>query len=274
MASRFLVRDRDQFSGGFDVTDTTSGTTTTLQYNYTGTTTAGTATTWDFAPLCEQEEVDQQGFNNFRTQLHQDDNFVEGQIRWNNRLEQYHQHSQGNGWTSSGLHNFTWSSSDTTGSYWITSDVGYWHNREPTFMNRLIYQLEYVIPHQTILKTDKLIRPLRKLSKWLNLNPTAEDHQRRLAEESSIELLKGWLKPKEFKALMDLGELEIHAEDVVYIVKKNPHEEIIRKKDGKEEKFCIIPTKMGWATGDILLSKILMLKTDPAEMERVAIKRS
>lgn len=275
MPSRYIVND-DRISG-YNVTDITDGTSYQIRYNFTGSANATTATTWQFAPIDEQWEVEPDKAERFRRRLHQDDQFIGNQIIWNSRLNQLHQYREDNSWTtwtSSGLTCTTASGTDTAGTWWLTSDVGYWHNKEPTLKNRIIYQVTEVIPRAVFKKPlTPITRPVGNLIRKLKLNPTAEQHQRRLAERKSMKLLKGWLDPHEFKSLMERGELEIFAEDVVYIVKKDPGATVSRKKNGKQAEFCMIPTKMGWATGDILLSKILMLKANPEEFERVAIKR-
>jgi len=114
----------------------------------------------------------------------------------------------------------------------------------------------------------------RSINKHLKLNRSGEEIQREYANKKSMKLLERWLEEDEFNKLMERGELEIFAGDVVYIVKKNPGATVIKKtKDGKEKHFCVITKEMGYAAGDVLLTKILLLKTDPKRFEEIAIQR-
>lgn len=264
----WLVQDNDDHWDGFTATSTSTGQRFQIRYNWTGTTGTNTATTWDFAPLCEQREVEPDNYEQFRDRLHTDDSFVGRQVLWNQRLDRFHQRGHGNGWQQHGLHMYTASGTDTAGTWWISSDVDYWHNKEPTRRNRIEYQLKVIIPHMIGVKTKKVFKSYRKIKKWWKSREMLK------AEKKSMELMEKWLEPHEIKGLMERGELEIFFEDVTYIVKKNPHETVTRVKDGKKSEFCIIPSKQGYASGDVLLSKILLIKTNPKRFEEIAIKRT
>lgn len=260
-------------NGRFTAVNGTTGDSQRIMFNYTGSTDSTTATTWDFAPVDEQQEVEPDQFNNFRLRLHKDQDFLEGQIKWNRRLDRWHEATRNTG-TNRNLHCTSGACTDSGETFWITSDISRFHHGELPWTARHMPYLWNIHSKGEFL-IDKIDRKVRGFVKWLLPNTPGEVFEKRLKEQKSMELLEKWLEPKEITALMELGELEIHAEDVVYIVEKNPGATIRKRyKDGKEESFCIIPTSMGWASGDILLSKILMCKAIPEEMEKVAIRRS
>jgi len=94
------------------------------------------------------------------------------------------------------------------------------------------------------------------------------------ANKKSMELLKEWLSEAEYNYLMERGELEIPSQihdDEIYIIKKAAYEKVIKKKAGKTvSKHCLI-TKGHFPDGDVLLTKILLLKTNEKEFLEKAI---
>lgn len=262
---RYAVTE-DQF-GRFTAEDTATGTLQELHFNYTGTANSTTATTWQFAPLDEQRECDGVGFNTFRSRIHDDDQFVANQFKWNRRLDQWHGSTTSTG-TNQTLHLTSGACTDATGTYWITSDVARFHSGVLPWSAKHMPYLWNVYCNLQRARTPKLIK---RFTKWLLPNPTGEEIQKKIAEKKGMELLKGWLEPGEFDQIVKRGELEIFAEDAVYIVKNDPYEMVIKKnKDGSKRKFCVVPKQMGYCKGDILLSKIMMIKTDPENFEQVA----
>ncbi len=269
--NRFFVNENE--NGVFTVTDTTTSATQTINYNYVGNS-SNAATTWDFAPLVEQKECDENGYLQFRNRMHgNDEQFIGRQMLWNRRLDVFHEQEirykngtsvtgtfDWNTRTGSSLSTNTFTSSDTNGTFWLTSDVTTYSKGIPWIAKK------YPRLARGYLNAKK---KFKKLSKILNLNESGENRAHRLKEKNGMKLLKGWLDEKEFTQIMKRGELEIFAEDAVYIVKKNPMATVIKKdKNGNKESFCLIPKNMGYATGDILLAKILMLKTDPKNFEK------
>lgn len=267
--SRWRIQDGGSWRDGFTVTDVTSGATTNIDYAFLGTNTTSSAT-WDFAPLGEMQEVDWQQFSEFRQRLHQDDNFVSQQVMMNRRQRIWHDQTMGSGTTFAGLHHVWRECLDTTDGqrFWITSDVRYGRN-VPPMLARLHYRI------------DPLFRQIRwatrrykeRINKILKLNRSPEEILAEAAQRKSEQLLREWLSEKEYHTLMKLGELEIYNDDEIYIIKKNPQATVTVKKDGKEDEFCLITKEMGYCAGDVLLTKIMMLKTDPENFKKQAIKR-
>lgn len=268
--SRYQIFDEGgHFKDGFDIYDRQTQQRHKIDFAFCGNDTRQCAT-WDFAPLCEMREVDGNGFNAFRTRLHQDDNFVERQLMMNRREDIFHRAGQNKGVTDNGLHMFGGQFRDpiTQTDFFMTSDVRYGKELPP-----LLQRIEYRI--NPIFKP--LVRKTHNTTRWINkylkLNRSPEEILKVYAEKRSKELLKSWLTEKEYESLMNLGEMEIYNDDEIYIVKKNPHETVVVKKGDQKEEFCIIPKEYGYAGGDVLLTKIMMIKTDPQNFKKVAIKR-
>jgi len=273
---RFTVQDQGgSFKDGFDIFDTQTRQRHKIDFAFAGTDN-NNATTWDFAPLGEMQEVDGRGFNNFRTRLHQDDRFVAQQVMMNRREDIFHQAGKKKGVTSSGLHMFGGQFRDpqTDSNFFMTSDVRY--GREtPPFLVRLEYHVAPIFKPLV----NKIYHTKLKINTYLKLNRSPDQILKEYAEMKSDKLLKSWLSEKEYDSLMNLGEMEIYNDDEIFIIKKNPNETVrVKKNNGRgdcqvKQEYCIIPDKYGYATGDVLLSKIMMIKTDPEKFKQVAILR-
>jgi hypothetical protein len=102
-----------------------------------------------------------------------------------------------------------------------------------------------------------------------------EDKQLKLAHERSMKLLKRWLTKNEWDALINKGELEIPStinNDEIYIIKKAAYEKVLLKKAGKlVSQHCLVTDKH-YPDGDVLLNKILLLKTDEKQFLKIAVK--
>jgi len=268
--SRFQIFDEGgHFKDGFDVYDRQTKQRHKIDFAFCGND-ENQCATWDFAPLCEMREVDGIGFNSFRTRLHQDDLFVEQQLRMNRRENIFHQAGIGKGVTDNGLHMFGGQFQDpiTKTNFFMTSDVRYGKD-PPPLLQRLEYQINPIF--KPLIR--KTYSTTRWINKYLKLNRSPDEILREFAEKKSKTLLKSWLTEKEYDSLMTLGKMEIYNDDEIFIVKKNPHDTVLVKKGDKKEEFCIIPKNFGYASGDILLTKVMMIKTDPSNFKKVAIKR-
>lgn len=121
--------------------------------------------------------------------------------------------------------------------------------------------------------TEKIVT--RTMPWW---NPNRERNniieQKRLAKalRTSKKLLKEWLTPSEFRALMD-NNLKIKSQieaDVTYIVRRESYKRIEIVKAGKNVgELCIVCTD-NVPEYDRLLNKILLLKTDEKRALEVA----
>ncbi len=99
-----------------------------------------------------------------------------------------------------------------------------------------------------------------------------EAHRQR--ESKSFELLKEWLSPNEYRDLMDDGLVKITTGDETYTIKKTPNETVLvtnNKTKYTVGDYCLVHEDGGYATGDVLLTKIMMIKTDPENFKRIAI---
>lgn len=106
------------------------------------------------------------------------------------------------------------------------------------------------------------------------------DYEKELyrAKLKSEQLLKSMLSPNEYRALKFYGELEIPDitdPNVLYIVKKRPHEMVTLKNKFKEDqRLCVVAKNEYRAipVGDQILQKIMLLKTNPARFKKIAGK--
>ena len=178
--SIYRVQDNaGSFRDSFTITDTTTGTSTDLDYAFVGTNTDQCAT-WDFAPLCEMQEIEAGEFNNFRKRLHQDDEFVEQQIMMNRRQDIFHTAGTGVGTTLHSLHHFAGQFNDsvTDTTFTMTSDLRYGRNLPPLGV-RILYYIPSLRP---------IIRLASKIMKPLKLNRSDNDIIREHAERKTKKL--------------------------------------------------------------------------------------
>jgi hypothetical protein len=107
------------------------------------------------------------------------------------------------------------------------------------------------------------------------LNEIADKHREELlqARARSMELLQEWLNADEYKALTEIGELEIPSAaeaDVVFVVKRDPQSKVLKKVKGEPvEHLCVVPEE-DLPDGDVLLSKILLLKCNEPQFIKIA----
>ena len=265
---RFRIAD-NQWGDGFNVTDTTAGTTTQLSYNYVNTTSSGSfrsweasthggVDTWNFAPLCEQREVDPQGFNTFRQRLHTNDQFVEDQLREQGRL-QLKQRGPPRNLSLMGRirrrvydRRFRLERGDFVREEFELLDI------YPNILERLIMSSSWKAEVAQTRKENKVRLEIK-----------------RRAHAKSLKLLKAWLTPNEYRDLMDDGVLKIQSGDETFHIKKSPGDtvKVVDKQGRTRGNFCLITEEMGYALGDVLLTKIMMIKTDPNNFKRIAINR-
>jgi len=93
-------------------------------------------------------------------------------------------------------------------------------------------------------------------------------------QKKSFDLLKSWLSEAEYNYLMEQGNLELpskHEKDTIYIINKDPMKRVAIKKKGKVvmKSLCIHASHQ-YADGDVLLSNIMLLKTDEKKFLEIA----
>lgn len=94
------------------------------------------------------------------------------------------------------------------------------------------------------------------------------------ARDKSYELLKDWLSPNEFRDLMDDGQVHITTGDETYTIKKDPNATVYcrnNKEDRVTGDYCLIMRDHTYPEGDVLLAKIMMIKTCPARFKQIAV---
>lgn len=102
-----------------------------------------------------------------------------------------------------------------------------------------------------------------------------EQERLKKANAKADRLLKSWLSDAEYNYLMEDGQLEIPSkseEDVIYIVKKQANAKVKKLKKGKPVCELCLTVGDGVPDGDVLLSKILMIKTDEEKFLTTANK--
>lgn len=208
----------------------------------------GTTGTWDFAPLDEMAECEPERFGQWRNRIENDPFYREQQLQMNQLHDQWH-----DAWTASGTSTaFTVEFNGTT----MTNDFDL---------------------HPSLKPKGKLTRLKNYLNKFLKLNRTAEEIHAEKAEKKSWELVKDWLSEEEFAELTSKGEMEVQSQkdkETIYIIKKDPLATVEKRTKGKfQKKMCVIPKESGLSNGDAFLSKLMLLKEDEEEFEKIAIVR-
>ena len=225
----------------------TTASTNTLSFAWFGNNINSTGT-WDFAPLDEMQECEPERFNQWRNRIDTDPFYHRQQLQMNQVHDIWNS-------TAGTTTNFTFNVNGIT----MTSDL------------RLHPRLKSLFP-------SRISRFVSRLNRYLKFNRTAEEIQREKAEKKSWELVKDWLTDEEFAELTSKGEMEIQSKEdleTIYIVKKDPLATVQEIKNGdKVKSMCLISKESGLATGDSLLSKIMLLKTDEKQFKKIAVIRN
>jgi hypothetical protein len=178
-----------------------------------------------------------------------------------------------NGWNSSG---------------WVTVRLGdgassggsLWNRENMQFAQGPVRQVTY--EDMTTEPSGYIIRDWYGTG-WAGGNHEVNDnylknHQERMkeveeAKKRSLKLLKDWLSTAEYNYLME-GELHLPSQngEEIYILKRDAHARIeVRNKKTQKPKHYLCVNPIGFAEGDMLLSKILAIKTNEREFLKVAI---
>lgn len=265
---RYIVEDPKNFIDKFKVTDTETNQVVNVQFAFVGKDMKHSAT-WDYAPIYEMMEIEGGEYDKFRIRMHQDQEFIEQQFIMNRRHDIWYQQTKGKGRIVSGLHCASAWLIDTDGQdFFLTSDITMPKDYIPS---KLIFNLFMrFYPYE---KVEQFLYKIHKFNmKYSKLNLDSSEIQLIKANKKSEELLKEWLSEDEYRWLKYQGELKIQYEDEIYIVKKSPTDRVdVISKTGKE-RYCMIAKDSHVAGGDILLSKIMMIKTNPKLFKKIAIR--
>jgi len=230
--------------------------------------------TWDYAPLWEMHDIGDDSFNEFRLRLHQDESYAQQQLIMNRRHDLWWEKHKTEKIERESAHikfdNYLMRCMDIDGTKFAFSanlnDKQYMKYPE-WLVNKTVYEI--------LKKFDECMAfgLIKRLAWKLRLNLSCGDIQMIKAHKKSEDLLKEWLSEDELRWLVYQDELKIQYEDEIFIIKKDPHARVEVIKDGKSEKLCVIAKDSGVAAGDILLTKIMMIKTNPALFKKIARER-
>ena len=274
----------------FEIVDINTNQKQRIRFKWCGTNMKQSGT-WDYAPLFEMAEIGVDSFNEFRLKLHQDDKYAEQQLIMNRRHDIWWEkhktekvkYEVSTTYTPHNLavrirrpvqfkarfNNYLMKCKDIDGTKYLFSAT-------LTDKEVMTYQ-EWAVNlgvYKILQKYDELISSFNSFTYKLGLNRTSEQVQMLKAHKKSVKLLRKWLSEDEFRWLVHQDELKVEHEDEIYIIKKDPHSFVeVVKSDKTKEEYCLIPKDSGVAVGDALLSKIMMIKTNPKLFKQVAQKR-
>lgn len=168
------------------------------------------------------------------------------------------------------LNNTTGTTANTWTTGWDTQEINWLNTRLDTNAGTASWRIE----------TNKiklaLMQIFQKVPKSLKKQMTPEERQLLKAKYKSEKLIRQWLSPDEYRALVVDGEVEMPSaeeDDTIFIVKRDPIAMVDVKKKGEySHKLCLVAEDMEYPIGDQLLSKILLLKTDEKRFKEIAIR--
>jgi len=249
--------------------------------------------TVQYAPICEMGEVEPIPFREYMRRLEEDPDFREAQLEAQERL--FIDQHECPLWLTDGLrllhklieHGLNLDHIRQTimePAYGAILDhrIG-----DPTFMG-IPAKFDEVRSLQELLEYDdqrildihqQYLHALQSYERFIEI--TAPLHamaalsfeEQKAADEKALELLKNVLSPSEMEGLIKNGHVKIPSvqdPDVIYLVKRSPHERIdVYKGDKLKERLCVV-FKEPLPSDDILLTKIFMAKYNERDMLEVA----
>lgn len=268
--NRYLVEDTNDSWNGFKITDTKTNEVIDIHYAWYGDDIDHTCTI-NFAPLCEMIEVEGNSYDKYRLRLHKDQEYAKQQFIINRRHEIWLKQVKGKGRIESGVHCVGAWCKDVDGKdFYLTSDITMPRDYIPS---KVISKLYILLPYQKIQQFHYKLYKFNK--KFIKFNLSSEEIQFIKACKKSNKLLKEWLSEDEYRWLMYEGSLEIVHKQETYIIKKESHSMVeVKHVNNKSSLYCMIPKDSRTPSGDELLSKILMIKTNPKKFKEIAIKTS
>ena len=149
---------------------------------------------------------------------------------------------------------------------------GEFHDRPSDFQTKMIESGEFDYK----LKIRPLTNAEIKARRTARLIEVKRVQAHRDREVKSLILLKSWLSPNEYRDLMDDGILKIETGDEIYHICKVPSQTVYcEKKDGtRVGDFCLVHSSGQFAIGDILLTKVMMIKTDPLNFKTISVDQN
>lgn len=257
-----MSNTRQRFrNNGWYVIETTSATTTTnnIHYAWFGSNPQCTGT-WDYAPVSEFQEVEPERFERWLYRMNNDTNYASQQLEMNRRHDLWYQAARQNGTVRDSLMCYTYSTNNITGSWTMTSDFNLWNRTKSLWrLSKLCVYMRYHFIHDINLQK-------RLTCFWKKLQKTK-------AEKRSWQLTEQWLTPDEFAELTAKGQMEIQSRqdrETIYIVKRDPLARIQVRKAGKVvSELCVVPKEFDCPSGDVFLSKVLLIKTDENKFKSI-----
>lgn len=273
---RYEVRDGSiqfkNFKHDFTILDTWTDEVWEVHFAWMGKDPRKTGT-WDYAPLCEMNDMEGEEYQQFRLKLHQDQKFVEQQILMIRRYHIWWDKHKTEITTVDELRitfdNDSMVCKDVDGTKYIFSGNPLDKEINDSYplwaLNRDLFYL--------LQKYKKSSRMITRLLWRLQINLSAEEKQLWKAHKKSEKLLKEWLSEDELRWLIHQGELKVKHEEETYIIKKDPSKTVqVIDKNNMKSNYCMVAKDYDTPAGDVLLSKILMIKTNPRKFKEIAIK--
>ncbi len=244
--------------------------------------------TWDYAPLCEMSELEHNGYENFRLRLHKDDEYAEQQFIMNRRhdiwwdkhktekikVRKPRRGTAGFSTIHTKYNNFALKCKDIDGKKYLFSGSLDDKKVYETHPEWLLQSRIWAIFSQYRLAKQKANSLVSRFLWRMKINLSCEELELFKAYERSEILLKQWLTEDEIRWLVKQGELTIKHEDESYIIKKDAYSTVkVVDRNKKIDEYCMVLKKSGGTDTDLLLSKILMIKTNPKKFKEIAIRR-
>jgi len=283
---RYDITDQRNTFEGFTITDSVTKEIVVIHFAWVGKYMDKTGT-WEYCPLCEMTEVDHQGFDKFRLRLHQDEEFAKQQMIMNRRHDIWwdlhkeekvvarkpRRGAEGYSTLHTKFNNYSIRCKDIDGKKFLFSgslkDKKIYETHPEWLIESRLWML-YREYQESIRKANRLIS---RICWRLKINLSFEDVQMFKAYERSNKLLKEWLTEDEYRWLVCQGELRIKHEDETFIIKKESFSKVeVVNKNNEKSSYCFITRDSGVTDPDILLTKILMIKTNPKKFKEIAIR--
>ncbi|MGI0023231.1 MAG: hypothetical protein ACRD9Q_10270 [Nitrososphaeraceae archaeon] len=284
---RYDITDSEQPLDTFTITDSKTLESMKIHFAWVGENMNKTGT-WDYAPLSEMSELEHGGYEQFRIRLHQDDKFAEQQLIMNRRHDiwwdkhkteriKVRKPRRGKtGYTTlhTQFNNYTLRCQDSDGKKYLFSGSLEDKKIYETHPEWLIESRVWSIFCQYRLAKQKANSLLKRFLWRMKINLSSEEHELFKSYERSGKLLKEWLTEDELRWLIHQGELQIKHDEETFIIKKEAYSTVkVIDSNKKVSEYCMVLKQYGGTDIDLLLSKILMVKTNPKKFKEVALLR-